>query len=291
MLSNGIAKWGEQESDHNKLAVQVWTAPDFLNTFEIDLVEGRFYEDGQDSLNRGYVVVNQELVDLLGWEDPVGRDFYIYEDRYTVLGVTENIQFFPFNLGIFEDRALVYRYDPVSNYVFIRMREGSTPEELASVVGIFEANNPGYEVIHDWVGNYQFEALENADGLRFLFILFSSLAVLVAVMGLIGLSVFHNNSRTKEVGIRKVMGAHTQIVLRYLLSGFLKLVVLSNAIAIPVAWLLLNKVFQFFAYRIEIRPLTFVVVFLLSVLLSVVTVVYHALRISRANPVMSLRYE
>jgi putative ABC transport system permease protein len=124
-----------------------------------------------------------------------------------------------------------------------------------------------------------------------IFKIFSAVAIFIAIMGLIGLSIFNNNRRTKEVGIHKVMGAETGSVLNLLLSEFMKLVVLSNLVALPLAYLGLWKLFQFFSYSIDLNILIFVLVFVLSVFFSLLTVLYHAWRTARTNPVNCLRYE
>lgn len=291
MINSGEVDWGKREGDHNKLAVVVRTDADFLSTFEISMKEGDFFKKDQDTLNQEYVVVNQNLVDLMGWEDPVGEDFYIGGNDLTVLGVSENIDFFPFNINIFEGKALIYTYAKVSNYIFVRVNPGAAREELAAIEDIFRTYNPGYEYVYDFVRNYEYEALENANGIKLIFNLFSAIAVLIALMGLIGLSLHDTTRRTKEVGIRKAMGANTGIILQLLLSDFMKLVVLSNLIALPVSYLILRRILQFFSYSIELRAGTFLLVFLLSLVISLATVSLHAWRTARSNPVDSLRYE
>ncbi len=291
MLNNGEVEWGEREGEHNKIAVLLWTDPEFLNTMEINLSEGEYFTQDRDSLNNDYVVVNQSLVDLMGMEDPVGSSFYLRDRDYRILGVTENINFFPFNLEVFEDQALIYLYDDVSNYIFVRIQPGISQEQIASIESVFTEYNPGYEFVYEFVSDFEYEALESSDGLKFIFKLFSGLAIFIAAMGLIGLSVFNNNRRTKEVGIRKAMGAHTGIIMKILLSDFIKLVVISNLIGMPIAYLAINKIFQIFSYRVELKVSMFLVVFILSVLLSLLTVTFHAVRTARSNPVNSLRYE
>jgi putative ABC transport system permease protein len=110
-------------------------------------------------------------------------------------------------------------------------------------------------------------------------------------MGLIGLSQFNNSRRTKEIGIHKVMGAQTGSVISMLLSEFIKLVILSNLVALPLAYLGLRKLFEYFSYSTDLKIPVFAVIFVLSVLLALVTVMFHALRTARTNPVKSLRYE
>ncbi|MFH0758577.1 MAG: ABC transporter permease [Bacteroidota bacterium] len=291
LINHGEIDWGEREGEHNRIARILWADPGFLSTFEIDLLQGEFFTYDRDSLNHEYVVVNQSLVDLMGWEDPVGMDFYMWGRDLHVLGVTENINFFPFNLDVFGNEALIYLYDPVREYIFVRVRPGFTPEQMADIETIFNKYNPGYAFDSDFVSEFRFPAQENSGGVTFVFRLFSVLAIFIAVMGLIGLSVFNNTRRTKEVGIRKSMGAHTGIIMKLLLSEFLKLVVLSNLIAIPIAYFLLFKGFQFFSYSVDLKISVFLAVFLLSLLLSLGVVSFHAFRTARSNPVESLRYE
>jgi putative ABC transport system permease protein len=291
MINHGEIDWGEREGDHNRIAVILWTDADFLSTFEINLLKGAYFREGSDSLNHQCVVVNQSLVELMGWEDPVGRDFYLWGRDFQVLGVTENINFFPFNLGVFEDRALIYLFDPVREYIFIRVNQEILPEQVVKIEAVFRKYNPGYEFIYDLVSEYEYEALENADGIGLIFKLFSFVAIFIAVLGLIGLSLYNSNRRTKEVGIRKVMGADTGVIMRLLLSDFIKLVVLSNLIAIPLAYLLVKRLLNIFSYCVELKASVFVGVFLFSVCLSLITVVYHAFRTARSNPADSLRYE
>lgn len=291
MINSGDVDWGEREGEHNQVAMVVRTDADFLSTFQIALQEGRYYATGSDSLNRTYVVVNRALVDLLGWEDPVGRSFYLWGEDRTILGVTENIHFFPFNLEAFGNHALIYLYEPVLNYVFIRVAPGTSSEQIAAIGDIFEEYNPGYEIAYDFISNYSYEALENSDGIILIFKIFSILTIFIAVIGLVGLSLYNNSRRTKEVGIRKAMGAHSGIITRLLLSEFMRLVVLSNLVALPLAYLVMRRILQFFNYSVDMQVQVYALVFLLSLVVSLLTVLIQACRTARMNPVESLRYE
>lgn len=287
----GEIDWGDIDGDRNKFARVIRTNADFLSTFEIDLQQGEYFTTERDTLNYEYVVVNRGLVDYMGWEDPVGREMYIWGSERVVLGVVEEIKFFPVKLGVFDNECLIYVYEPVQQYLFVRVNPGSTAEQLGAIEEVFRKHNPGYELEHDFVSNYKYGVLENADGVSIVFKVFSGIAIFIAVMGLIGLSLFNNNRRTKEVGIRKAMGAHTGSILNLLLSEFLKLVILSNLVALPLAYLGLWKLFQYFSYATELKVPVFIIVLILSVLFSLVTVTYHALKTARANPIDSLRYE
>jgi ABC-type antimicrobial peptide transport system permease subunit len=291
MINRGEVDWGERESEKNVLACLIRTDADFISTFEISMKEGTYFIPGQDSLNRKYVVVNQNLVDLMEWDDPVGRTFYLMGHDYTILGVTDNIDFFPFNLEIFKEKALIYMYEDVSNFIFIRIAPGTHRQELSAIEGVFSENNPGYVFEYDYVSEYEYEAMESADGLRLVFNLFSAIAVFIALMGMIGLSLHDSSRRTKEVGIRKAMGAQTGTIMQLLLSDFLKLVILSNLIALPISYLVVRRILQFFSYSIDLRISTFLLVLGISLIISLATVSIHAWRTARSNPVNSLRYE
>ena len=290
-IDRGEIDWGERDGEHNKFARVIRTNADFLTTFEIDLLQGEYFTTERDSLNYDYVVVNRGLVDYMGWEDPLGREMYLWGGDRIILGIVEDINFFPLNLSGFDNEALIYVYEPVQDYLFVRVASGSTSEQLSAIEEVFQKHNPGYELEYDYVSKYKYSILQNADGVTIIFKVFAAIAIFIAVMGLIGLSLFNNNRRTKEIGIRKAMGAHTGSVINLLLAEFMKLVILSNLVALPLAYLGLWKLFQFFSYSTELKISIFIIVFILSVLFSLLTVIYHAWRTARANPVKSLRYE
>ena len=291
MIQSGATDWGEREGDHNKLAVVLRTDAGFPTTFQIGMKQGEYFSEDLDSLNRNYVVVNQKLVDLMGWEDPVGRSFYMWGEDATILGVIEDFDFFPFNLGIFEDKALICRYEGVSNYIFVRVSPGVLPEQVAEIKSVFWDNNPGYEFEHDFVSKFEMPALQDGEGLKIVFNLFSAIAIMIAVMGLIGLSYHNSLHRTKEVGIRKAMGARTGMIMQLLLNDFLRLVLLSNLIALPAAYFIVRRLLRIFSYSIDLKLGTFLLILLLSLVISMATVSFHALHTARSNPVDSLRYE
>ena len=290
-VNYGEIDWGERDGEHNKFARVIRTGPDFLSTFEIELLEGDFYSEERDTLNYSYVVVNRSLIDYMGWEDPVGREMYIWGNDRIILGVTEDISFYPLQLDAFSNDALIYVYEPVHDFLFVRVVPGTSAKQLAAIEEVFQKHNPGYELEYDYVSKYNFAMLQNSDSIKLVFKLFSGIAIFIAIMGLIGLSQFNNSRRTKEIGIHKVMGAQTGSVISLLLSEFIKLVILSNLVALPLAYLVLWRIFQFFTYSTELKIRVFVIVFVLSVLLALATVLVHALRTARANPVDSLRYE
>jgi putative ABC transport system permease protein len=290
-IDRGEIDWGEKDGDHNKFARVIWTNADFLTTFEIDLLQGEYFTTERDSLNYDYVVVNRGLVDYMGWEDPIGREMYMWDRDRIILGIVEDISFYPLKLPGFDNEALIYVYEPLQGYLFVRVVPGTSSKQLSAIEEVFQKHNPGYELEYDYVSKYKYNMLQDTDSLTLVLKIFSGIAIFIAIMGLIGLSQFNNSRRTKEIGIHKVMGAQSGSLVRLLLSEFIKLVMISNLIALPLAYLVLWRIFKFFAYSTELKIQVFIIVFVLSVLLALATVTFHALRTARTNPVKSLRYE
>ncbi|RLD71627.1 MAG: hypothetical protein DRI98_04680, partial [Bacteroidetes bacterium] len=206
-------------------------------------------------------------------------------------GITEDIKFYPMQLDAFSNDALIYVYEPVQDYLFVRVVPGTSSKQLSAIEEVFQNHNPGYELEFDYVSKYNYNMLQDTESLTLVLKLFSGIAIFIAIMGLIGLSQFNNSRRTKEIGIHKVMGAQSGSLVRLLLSEFIKLVMISNLVALPLAYLVLWRIFKFFTYSTELKIQVFLIVFVLSVLLALATVTFHALRTARANPVKSLRYE
>jgi len=290
-IDRGEIDWGEKDGDHNKIARVIWTNADFLTTFEVDLLQGEYFTTERDSLNYDYVVVNRGLVDYMGWEDPVGREMHMWDRDRIILGIVEDISFFPLKLPGFDNEALIYVYEPVQDYLFLRVVPGTSSKQLSAIEEVFQKHNPGYELEYDYVSKYNIDMLQDTDSLTNVLKIFSGIAIFIAIMGLIGLSQFNNSRRTKEIGIHKVMGAQSESLVRLLLSEFIKLVMISNLVALPLAYMVLWRIFKFFTYSTELKIQVFIIVFVLSVLLALGTVTFHALRTARSNPVKSLRYE
>lgn len=291
MITHGEINWGDEEGEHNKFSRILWANHDFLSTFDIEMSRGEFFREEYGENNHQKVVVNEALLELMHWDDPIGRVFHLWDRQLEIIGVTKDFNFFPFKLEVFDGQALIYIYDEVREYIFVKIPGELKTKQISQIKSVFEEVNPGYEFNYDLVSEYEYDMLQGSEGIKILLLVFTVIAIFIAIMGLVGLSLYNIGKRTKEVGIRKAMGAASRSILGSLVSEFLVLVVISNAIAIPASILVLDKTFTIFYYRVELAPIVFVLVFLLSVAVTMLTVMYHALRIARANPVKSLRYE
>jgi ABC-type antimicrobial peptide transport system permease subunit len=176
--------------------------------------------------------------------------------------------------------------------MYVRTKEGRDPEQaLSRIQAVITKDNPGYPFDYQFVDDqfnnqFQNEILESK-----LSRVFATLAILISCLGLFGLAAYTAERRTKEIGIRKVLGASVSGVVGLLSRDFLQLVLLSCGIAFPVAWWAMSRWLQGYSYRIALHLWMFVIAGALAVVIALITIGFHAVKAAVANPVKSLRAE
>jgi len=267
---------------------------DFVDAMGMKIVQGRNFSRDNPGDTLRAVLVNESMVRRMNWKDPIGRKFSNdgqngAEER-TVIGVIKD-----YNQNSLYDviEPLIVLLGQQNNYVFVRFKPG----DLTSFMGSLEKEwkemfpaNPFQYVFLDADLNSQYRADEKRSQI---FTGFSALTVAIACLGLLGLAAFTTEQRTKEIGVRKVVGASTSNLVVLVSSEFFKLVALGMIFAIPASWYFTDRWLENFAYRIELPnewP-TFVVAAVLAFVITFITVGYHVVRAARANPVHSLRDE
>jgi putative ABC transport system permease protein len=250
-------------------------------------------ESGTDSMS---VVINETLRDRLGWEDPIGRKLYQFgqEDNppaYTIIGVVKNYHFKSLHDAV-EPSMLVYRSDE-PDFIVLRMRPGPPSgylERLNERWDRVESAFPFDYLFLEEDLNKQYASEQNMSRL---FIFFTILAVFIACLGLFGLASFSAQRRTKEIGIRKVLGAPSGGIVFSLAKEFTRWVLIANIIAWPVAYLLIDRWLQSFAFRIQLSEnlWIFPLAGLLALAIALVTVIGQAIRAATMNPVDAVKYE
>jgi len=287
-VDQGDIEWGDKPGKRNQIARILHCDQDFLHTFGIQLQEGRFFSENKPSDQTQSIVINQKTADMLRWEEPVGRDFYLWNHRYRVIGVTGNFRFFPYNMG---GEALIIKYEPVSNFVFVRLLPEGKEAALETIRHSYERFNPGYALDYGFVSDYKFSGLEDTEKFNLLFAFLTFMGIFISCSGLFGLVLYSTNKRVREIGIRKAMGATAPQIQRLLIGDFVKWVVIANLLAIPVAWWIVERIFRFFAYRVDLSAWVFLLAVGITLLMTLLTVFYRSGRAAARNPVDSLRYE
>ena len=189
--------------------------------------------------------------------------------------------------------GIVYMYWPAHpvESLFVRIRDGHTQDALSFIDRTWHAFAPSIAIQRHFLDDDYDRQFQTDDREGILFNLFVGIAIFIACLGLFGLAAFSTERRTKEIGLRKTFGARTGNIVWMLLRQFSVPVLIANAIAWPVAWYYLQGWLQGFAYRITLSPLYFLGAGAIALVIAWATVLVHAMRVARANPIHALRYE
>lgn len=265
---------------------------DYLKTLGIPLVQGRDFsrEYATDSL--GSVLVSESFVKAMGETDPIGK-FFGGETSTTgnqIIGVVSD-----FNVHSPSDEmmpiVIFLSSNEAINYIFVKTRSDDPQLAMAKLSSAWEKVTSDSEFKASFLDENLQAWYEAEKTMSTIFGLASAIAIFLSCMGLFAISMLVIESRTKEIGIRKVMGASINNVVRMISVYFLKLVLISLLIALPIAWFATQSWLENYQYQMEISPLTFILVGIVVVLVALATVSYHTIKAAIVNPVKSLRTE
>ena len=279
-------------------------SPELPAVYDMKLRAGRFLSrdrgaDLSNSLDRenevasgANIVIDATAARMFGFSPAgaVGKTIKIGDKHVAVVGVIQDALF---HAAKDAPIATVYYFNPNIRLdsFSVRLKRGHIPEALAAIDRTWRRFAPTVAIRRHFLDDL-FDKLFAADEKEgAMFGLFVGIAIFVACLGLFGLAAFTAERRTKEIGVRKVFGARTRDVVRLLLWQFSIPVLLANAIAWPIAWYYLHNWLEGYAFRIELGPIYFLAAGLVALLIAWVTVISHAMRVARANPVQALRYE
>lgn len=259
---------------------------DFLDTFSLQMAAGRFYSRDYPT-DADNFVVNETAVKLMGYTDPIGKRFTFKEKKGRIIGVVKDYHGGSLHEPI---RPMVIEHGQ-GFFVCVKYQAGAAAETVAFLEKKWGKFVPGepfqYRFVDESIQNFYQTERRVGRIIRS----FTILAVFIACLGLFGLASFMAERRTKEIGIRKVMGARVGGIIVMLSKEFIKWVLMANLIAWPVGYFLTRRWLQGFAYRIALGWEIFLFSALLALFIAVLTVSYQAVRAATANPVQSLRYE
>ena len=269
---------------------------DYIKTMGMQLMDGRDFkkDPAQDSSN---VMITEALAKMMGEGSAVGKLISSGDDHYRVVGVVKDYIYGDFYGK--PDPVIFFSQPENARYFYVRMKadltSGKGPEAtnkaLAAIGAVLQKDNPGYPFDYSFVDE-KFNARFTAESLiGQLSWLFATLAIFISCLGLFGLAAYTAEQRTREIGIRKVLGASVSGITGLLSKDFLKLVIIANVIALPLAAWGLSRWLDSYAYRINISWWMFAVAALASVLIALVTVCFQSMKAALMPPVKSLRSE
>jgi putative ABC transport system permease protein len=292
--NSGGASWDGKDPEKQVLIGTNAIDYDYLKTMNMELKAGRdFSRDFPSDLVRdtiGNFLINEEVVKLMGIEDPVGKNFRFMGFSGTIIGVLKNFHFKGAD-QVIEPMAFALTEPTYLRAILVRLTPGKIPESLKAVEKTWKEIVSEYPLDYTFI-DQDYERLFRAQiRLAELLKYFTILAIIIACLGLYGLSSYSAERRTNEVGIRKVMGADSLSVIYTLAGEFLLPVLISIVIAIPLGWIIVSSLLKQFAYRIDLSFLVFACIALGAIVIAMVTVGFQAYKASGINPAEALKIE
>ena len=281
----------------SQMAKQLFVDEDFLKTMDVRLLQGRNFSKDMQQIKYGAFIINETLMKELGYTNAVGKKVQYQVNQFaeishrTIIGVVKD-----FHVASLQHKIepMVMMLPPAVNEqdnLYVKLAKGKIAEALAYLKHTYakfdNKNTADFNFLDENFAR-QYAAEQKQEQLSFVFTI---LAFIIACLGLLGLVIFTTVQRTKEIGIRKVLGASVTGLTGLLGKDFMQLIAVATIVAIPVAWFVMNKWLQDFAYRINIQWWMFLLPGLIAIFIALITVCIQVAKAAIANPVKSLRTE
>lgn len=285
---------GSKEQE-NAIQMQVWNVDnDYIPTLNMELIAGRNF-DNQFGTDSSAVIINEAALPVLGVNAKEALGLRISQDieseapeYYTVVGVVKNFHYESLREDI---GALCLLMGRSTGNMAVRLKPGGFSKTIASIEGLWEKLAPGQPFGYHFMDDSFNTVYDAEQRLGKIFMVFSVLSILIACLGLFGLATFNAQKRTKEIGVRKVLGATVGQISYRLTTDFLKMVALAIVISLPIGWYIMGKWLEDFSYRIEVHWWILILAAVIAITTAVLTVSYQSIRAAIVNPVKSLRTE
>ena len=252
------------------------------------LLQGRDFSPEYPDDTISYII-NEEALKMIGYKNPIGQPLTFFGHRGKIIGVVKD-----FKYKSLHDKTgpLVAFQNPAWFRLFMaRVAPNQAVQAIKNVEAVWRQFFPGAALEYHFLDDH-FNQLYKADQQTATLILgFSLIAIIISALGLFALTTFTVEQKTKEIGIRKVLGASVLSIARFLTKDFLRLIVIAIIIALPLAWLAMSRWLQDFAYRINITVWIFAIAGIITVAIAIVTISFQAIKAATANPVKALRSE
>lgn len=288
---NGNTFYNEVHSNgDNGIDTQYWQIDDtYLQTLGIKLLAGHNFSYDRKSDEQG-IIINQNMVKQLGLKDPIDKMITNGYGHYRIVGVVEDFNFQSMRQGV---GAVALHFGLSPSIVSVKIKGADVQNTIQNITRLWKSFSPNQPIRYTFLDQEFANMYADVQRTGSIFTIFAVLAIAIACLGLFALAAFMAEQRSKEIGIRKVLGASIRSVTTLLSADFIKLVVLAIVIASPIAWWAMTKWLQEFniMYRITISWWIFVLTGITAIAIAVATVSYQSIKAAVANPIKSLRSE
>jgi putative ABC transport system permease protein len=290
-IENGTGGVDWDGKDPNNLIMFTNTSAGYglVKTMDLHLAAGRDFSPAFGTDSVGYLI-NEEAAKRIGYKDPIGKRLTFWQKKGTIVGVVRNFHFTSLHDPI---RPLVIRFGETEGYgsALVRTQAGKTETALKGLETLCRQLNPKFPFTYTFADEQYRNLYKSESIVHSLANCFAGLAIFISCLGLLGLAMFTAEQRTKEFGIRKVLGAKAGTLFSLLSKDFLVLVLIAFLLASPLAGWAMYKWLQNFAYHIQLEWWVFVLAGVLALLIALLTVSFQAIKVAVANPIKSLRTE
>jgi len=290
LFSGTISVFWEGKDPKSQVVIpSMDVSEDFVSVFQMKVLKGRDFSTTFKADSNNYIV-NEKMVQVMGrtLDDVVGKPLSFGNVKGTIIGVVKDFNFKPIQQAI---EPLVLRLNKYGGIVVVRTKRGTTEATINSLGKISRELNPAYPFSYNFLDQDLNSLYQGDQKMGKIFNLFALLAVFISSLGLYGLSAFMAEQRTKEIGVRKVLGASIFNIVYLLSTGFTRLIIIAIAISIPLSWFAVSRWLETFAYHIHISWIIFLIAPLAALMIAWLTVSYESIKAAIVNPVNSLRSE
>ncbi|MHA4742387.1 ABC transporter permease [Dyadobacter sp. MSC1_007] len=285
---------GQMQQDKG-INMQKWAVDvDFVKTLGLELKTGRAFQEEFLSDSTG-IVINESAAKVLGYADPIGKKIFGYEDAaltqkvtYTIIGVVKNFHFESLRKNIGALSLVLYKSN---GSVVFRWNGGDAVQTVAQVEALWKKMAPGQPFNYRFMDQDFDNVYRSEQRVGQIFITFAAISIIIGCLGLFGLSAYTAERRTKEIGVRKVLGASVTNIVALLSREFLRLILIAIVIGSPIAWFAMNSWLSDFAYHIDISLWMIASAGLLAIMIALLTVSFQSIKAALMNPVKSLKSE
>lgn len=286
--NTGDVHWPGKDPEEHILFEMVRVDYDLMETMDMKLAAGRSFspEFGADTSR---IVVNERALEVMGMENGVGQVLDIWDDKWEIIGIVEDFHFQQLHYNI---EPLIFMLEPQFTWTsFIRVRSDNMQQTLAKIEAVYKKINPDYPFDYEFMDQQYASMYRSETRIGELAKYAAVLAIIICCLGLFGLSAFTAEQRTKEIGIRKVLGASVQNLVLMLSKDFTRPVLIAIGISIPVSWYLMSNWLSDYAYRIDIGWWVFALGSGVALLVAWLTVSWQSIKAATMNPTKSLKTE
>ena len=279
--------WKDGDSDNKMHFSNLEVGYNFIETLGIQMAQGRSFSNSLSN-ETSKVILNEEAVKQMGLKDPVGKTIKIWGQEKQIIGVTKNFNF----ESLFESvKPCIIQLEPRAFNIMVKMSAAGQKETIAQLGKLFHERNPGLAFDYKFVDD-DYQSLYVAEKrVSILSRYFAGIAILISCLGLFGLATFSAEKRTKEISIRKILGAGEFGIVQLLSNEFTRIVSIAILIAMPASWMIMHKWLENFAYKTTLSWWIFVLAGIMALGIAMLTVSWQSWRAATRNPVEALRYE